>query len=69
MTAPDPTPEQIAAAVEAFDRQRPPPKRREFVIAFAPLPGIDGARALQALLKIARRRLGLRCTRLEGPGQ
>jgi hypothetical protein len=37
------------------------PDRPTFTLTFRPEPGVDGARALRALLKIALRRLGLKC--------
>jgi hypothetical protein len=38
--------------------------RPSYVITFRPEPGIDGPRAVRALLKFALRTLGLRCIRL-----
>lgn len=38
-----------------------PDSRPVYVLRLAPLPGIDGTRALRELLKRARRNHGLRC--------
>jgi hypothetical protein len=34
---------------------------RLFVLTLRPLPGVDGARAIRALLKVALRQFGLQC--------
>jgi hypothetical protein len=39
---------------------------KRFVITLVPLPGIDGIRALRAVLKTALRRHGLRATDVRG---
>ena len=36
-----------------------------YVVELRPEPGIDGVRALRALLKLGLRRFGLRCVRVE----
>jgi hypothetical protein len=39
-------------------------ERTVYIITFRPEPGIDGLRAVRALLKLALRALGLRCIRI-----
>jgi hypothetical protein len=48
------------AAARVVHKQRP-----TYRMLLRPEPHIDGERALRALLKIALRRLGLRCTSIE----
>jgi hypothetical protein len=43
------------------DHSRPPRARQNVVVTLRAEPEIDATRAVKALLKIARRRLGLRC--------
>jgi hypothetical protein len=38
--------------------------RPTFVLVLRPLPGVDGLRAIRALIKIALRKFGLRCVML-----
>jgi hypothetical protein len=44
------------------------PDRPSFALVLQPLPGVDGTRAIKALLKIAGRSPGLRCTSLREIG-
>jgi hypothetical protein len=39
--------------------------RPHYVLVLRPEPGVDGLRALRALLKFALRPLGLRCVKIE----
>jgi hypothetical protein len=48
------------------DSSKPDARERPvFVVRLRPAAGIDGERALRALLKIALRRLGLKCLGIE----